>query len=42
MEKYTISINAGICQKHMGVRDSSNGSDGTWFPLFDIYMLHIG
>jgi hypothetical protein len=36
-----ISNNSGFRQKHTGVLDSSDSSDGTSYPLMENYMLPV-
>jgi hypothetical protein len=36
-----ISNNSSIRQKHPAVPDSSDGSDGTSYPLTENYMLSV-
>jgi len=36
-----ISDNSSFCQKHLGVPDSSDGSDGTSYPLTENHMLPV-
>ena len=36
-----ISNNPSFRQKHLGVPDGSDGSDGTLYPLMENYTLHV-
>ena len=36
-----ISNNSSFCQKHPGVPDGSDGSDGTSYPLTENYTLPV-
>jgi hypothetical protein len=41
VNRYFISNNTTFRPKHPGVPDGSDGSDGTMYPLTEIYMLSV-